>query len=157
MRRMSRRVYLIVAVLCASGCGGPTPPPIRPVADLKQLMQFVVEPAADLYWDGVGTIVDQTGVTEFKPETEGEWDALVNSAYVLAESGNLMMIGARPKDGGEWMQMSRALVDVGEKAIRAAASHNPQAVFDVGAEMYETCTACHAKYAVELGRPNAQD
>jgi hypothetical protein len=157
MRRMCRRVSLIVAALWASACAGPAPPPLRQVADVKQLMQFVVEPAADLYWDGVGTIIDPSGVTEFKPETEGEWDALVNSAYVLAESGNLLMMGARPKDGGEWMQMSRAMVDVGEKAIRAAASHNPQAVFDVGAEVYETCTACHARYAVDLARPNVQD
>ena len=157
MRRMSRHACLAVAALCAISCGGPAPPPMRPVADVKQLMQFVVEPAADHYWDGVGTIVDQSGVTEFKPETQGEWDALVHSAYVLAESGNLMMIGARPKDGGEWMQMSRALVDAGEKAIRAAESHNPQAVFDVGAEVYDTCTACHARYAVELARPNVQD
>ncbi len=70
----------------------------------------------------------------------------MNHAYVIAESGNLLMMGSRPKDGGEWMQMSRALVDVGEKAIRAAASHNPQAVFDVGAEVYDVCTACHDKY-----------
>jgi hypothetical protein len=129
---------------------------MKPVADVKQLMQFVVEPAADAYWDGVGTIVDASGVTEFKPETQGEWDALVNHAYVIAESGNLMMLGGRPKDGGEWMQLSRALVEVGEKAIRAAESHDVQGVFDVGGEVYEACTSCHAKYAVDLARPNAQ-
>ena len=60
--------------LVASACSGPPPPPMRPVADVKQLMQFVVEPAADLS-DGVGTIIDQSGVTEFKPETQTEWDA----------------------------------------------------------------------------------
>jgi hypothetical protein len=130
---------------------------MRPVADLKQLMVSVLEPAADEYWDGVGTIIDNTGTTEIRPETNEDWDALVNHAYVIAESGNLLMMGSRPKDGGEWMQMSRALVDVGEKAIRAAASHNTQAVFDVGAEVYEVCTACHNKYAVDLARPNAQD
>ena len=57
---------------------------------------------------------------------------------------------------GEWMQLSRAMVDAGEKAIRAAESHNPQAVFDVGGEVYDACTNCHAKYAIDLGRPNAQ-
>ena len=156
MRAMLRVCHVAALALVASACGGPPPPPMRPVADVKQLMQFVVEPAADLYWDGVGTIVDQSGVTEFKPETQTEWDALVHNAYVLAESGNLLMLGSRPKDGGEWMQMSRAMVDVGEKAIRAAESHNPQAVFDVGGEVYEACTNCHAKYAIDLARPNAQ-
>jgi predicted solute-binding protein len=67
------------------------------------------------------------------------------------------MMGTRPKDGGEWMQMSRALVDVGEKAIRAAASHNPQAVFDVGAEVYEVCTSCHTKYVQEPAASRVQD
>ncbi|MGD9906513.1 MAG: hypothetical protein AB7U83_23855 [Vicinamibacterales bacterium] len=154
---MRRVVCAAVGVaVSVSACSGPAPPPIRPVGDVKQLMQFVVEPAADVYWDGVGTIVDQSGVTEFKPETEGEWDALIHSAYTIAESGNLLMIGARPRDGGEWMQLSRAMVDVGEKAIRAAESRDPQAVFDVGAEVYDTCTACHARYAVELARPNTQ-
>lgn len=139
-----------------TGCSA-APPPTKHVADVKQLMQHVLEPAADLYWDGVGTIIDRTGVTEIEPQTEDEWDALVNSAYVIAESGNLLMLGARPKDGGDWMLMSRALVDVGERAIRAAASHNPQAVFDVGAEVYDACTNCHARYAADLARPNAQE
>ena len=75
----------------------------------------------------------------------------MNSAFVIAESGNLLMLGARPKDGGEWMQMSRALVDVGEKAIRAAEAHDTKAVFDVGAEVYDVCTNCHAKYASRTG------
>ena len=144
-----RRHLVAVTLLIVGGsaaCGGPEPPPLRHVADVKQLMTSVLEPAADEYWDGVGTIIDQSGTFEIRPETNEEWDALVNHAYVIAESGNLLMLGTRPKDGGEWMTMSRALVDVGEKAIRAAASHNPQAVFDVGAEVYDACTRCHDKY-----------
>ena len=118
--RLVARIAAAIAVASAGvGCS-PAPPPFRHVADVKQLMRSVTEPAADLYWDGVGTIIDQSGVTEIKPEMDEDWDALVNSAFVIAESGNLLMLGARPKDGGEWMQMSRALDDVGEKAIRAA-------------------------------------
>lgn len=145
MRRHVVAVTLLIAAGSA-GCEGPAPPPLRHVADVKQLMTSVLEPAADEYWDGVGTIIDQSGTVEIRPESDEDWDALVNHAYVIAESGNLLMLGTRPRDGGEWMTMSRALVDVGEKAIRAAASHNPQAVFDVGAEVYEVCTRCHDKY-----------
>jgi len=153
---MSTRILAVTLLAAAVGGCSPTPP-LRHVADVKQLMRSVTEPAADVYWDGVGTIIDQTGVTEIKPEMDEDWDALVNSAYVIAESGNLLMLGARPKDGGDWMQMSRALVDVGEKAIRAAERHDTKAVFDVGAEVYDVCTSCHAKYASEIARPNSQD
>ena len=156
MSRTLSALAVAAAVLAGAGCS-PTPPPMRHIADVKQLMNSVLEPAADAYWDGVGTIIALSGTPAIRPETTEDWDALVNHAYVIAESGNLLMLGARPKDGGEWMQMSRALVDVGEKAIRAAEAHNPQGVFDVGAEVYDVCTSCHAKYAVELVQPSGQD
>lgn len=145
-------VLSVVAVLGA-GCGGPTPPPFQPVADLKQLMVSVVEPAADEYWDAVGTVVDETGTHDFAPSTAEEWETIRNHAFVVAESGNLMMMSSRAKDGGEWMTLARALIASGQQAIRAAESHDPAAVFDAGAEMYEACTNCHAAYAQELVRP----
>jgi len=35
-----------VCALCAA-CGGPAPPPFKPVVDTKVLMQAVVDPKAD--------------------------------------------------------------------------------------------------------------
>ena len=157
MRDMIARLGSVLAgLLFLAACGGaPAPPPYHPVADLKQLMASVVEPAADVYWDAVGSIVDAKGVLEFSPQSSEEWDGARNSAYVIAESGNLLMMSPRAKDAGEWMTLSRALVDVGQKAIRAAESRDKSGVFDVGAEVYDACTNCHAKYAVELARPGS--
>ncbi len=151
------RLLVIVGFILSSGCGAPAPPPYRPVADLKQLMTAVLEPAAEVYWDAVGTIVDEKGAVDFAPQTVEEWDAVRNSAFVIAESGNLLMMGSRAKDGGDWMKMSQALIVAGQRAINAAEARNTTAVFDVGADVYETCTKCHAKYAVELLRPNTRN
>jgi hypothetical protein len=157
MGRMSRLLIVLGLVTGVAGCsGGPPPPPFHPVADVKQLMASVVEPAADEYWDAVGWIDDANGTTEIEPQTVEEWDAVRNHAYVVAESGNLLMMTSRAKDGGEWMQLSRQLTEVGQKAIRAAEARDKMAVFDTGAEIYDVCTSCHAKYAVELQRPNAR-
>jgi hypothetical protein len=153
---MRKTVVSVSFLLVFGACSAPPPPPFQPVADMKQLMASVLEPAAEVYWDAVGTIIDENGVTEIQPKTIEEWDAVRNSAYVVAESGNLLMMSSRAKDGGDWMQMSRALINVGQKAIRAAEARDKAAVFDVGAEVYDACTACHAKYAVETLRPNAQ-
>jgi hypothetical protein len=95
------------------------------------------------------------GTVEIEPKTDEEWIAVRNSAYVVAEAGNLLMMNSRAKDGGDWMKLSEALVDVGQRAIRAAESKNKTAVFDVGAEVYDACVACHVKYAPPLMRPNA--
>jgi hypothetical protein len=132
------------------------PPPLRPVADVKQLMASIIEPAAEVYWDAVGTIEDAKGIVEVAPTTDEEWAAVLNSAYVVAEGGNLLMMTGRARDNGDWMILSQALVDVGDRAIKAAEAKNTKAVFDVGAEVYDACVACHAKYALPQMRPNAQ-
>ena len=41
-----------------------------------------------------------------------------------------------------------------DKAARAAEARDRKAVFDAGAEVYDACTQCHAKYAVELQQRN---
>lgn len=158
--RLTRWLVLLGA-LVASGCNRTTtpptavPPPFRPVADVKQLMASVVEPAAEVYWDAVGSVTDKNGTVEIQPKTDEEWAAVRNNAYVFTEAGNLLMMSGRAKDSGDWMKLSEALVDVGQRAIRAAESRDKTAVFDVGAEVYDACVACHAKYATPLLRPNA--
>ena len=113
-------------------------------------MATVLDPAADVYWGAVGTVIDEKGVTEITPTTTDDWDAVRNAAIIVAESGNLLMMSSRAKDGGAWMTEARALVDAGQKAVRAAESHDRNAVFDAGAEVYGVCTSCHVKYALEL-------
>ena len=156
-RMLTTRLYALLAVTLSSACVGvPEPPPFNPVADVKQLMVSVLEPAAEVYWDAVGSVTDAKGTVEFAPKTTEEWDAVRNSAFVIAESGNLLMMAPRAIDGGDWMTFSQSLVDAGERAIKAAESRDPAAVFDVGALVYDSCTNCHAKYALGTLRPNAQ-
>ena len=147
MRR--RSVTLAMLALVLSGCRqAPPPPPFRPVADVKQLMNSVIDPAADVIWGSVGTIVSAQGTEERAPKTDEEWAAVVNSAFVITESGNLMMIGSRLKDTGEWIRQSQALIDVGLRAVKAAQAKDKDAVFTVGGEIYDVCASCHQTYAV---------
>jgi hypothetical protein len=117
-------------------------------------MNAVLEPAADVYWDAVGTILDEHGVWEFAPSTPEEWTAVRNAAYVIAESGNLLMMEGRAKDRGPWMAMSRAMVEAGRQALLAAETEDEAAVFDAGAEVYYVCSACHVQYALQTLNPS---
>lgn len=154
---MRAHILCLSLAVCAFGCGSaPEPPPYQPVADVKTLMAAIMEPAAEVYWDAVGVIVDEKGEQHIEPSTVEEWDAVRNAAYVVAESGNLLMMPTRAADGGEWMAASRLMIDAAQKAIRAAEARDPAAVFDVGAEMYDSCTNCHAKYSPQILRPNAR-
>ena len=151
-----RFLLLSVLLITVSGCAGSTPPPFRPVADVKTLMSTVMEPPADLYWDAVGVIVDAEGEHPFQPETDEDWAAVRNAAYAMAESGNLLMMPTRAQDGKEWMAAAQLLIDSAQKAIRAAEARDVAGVFDTGAEVYDACTNCHAKYSPQIARPNAR-
>ena len=55
------------------------------------------------------------GTEERQPHTDQEWAAVRDSAVVLAESGNLMMMVPRAYDGGDWMKLSQELVGMGDR------------------------------------------
>ena len=124
----------------------PPPPPFAPVADVQQLMRSVVDPAADGIWDSVKTVDSAEGVVEYAPHSDAEWQAVRNHAVVVAESGNLLMMAGRAKDDQDWLRLSRALVDVGRRALAAADAKDKNALFDAGGEVYEACANCHQKY-----------
>ena len=148
---------MLLAAVALWGCSSAPPTtPYRPVADVKTLMATVMEPAAEVYWDAVGIVVDDTGEHQIEPKTAEEWDAVRNAAYVVAESGNLLMMPSRAKDGGEWMAASQLMIEAAQKAIRAAEARDKDAVFNVGADVYDACTNCHVKYSPDIVRPNAR-
>ena len=150
----TRRTHWLLLPILLSGCTA-AEEPYTPVADLQELMATVVDPAADFYWDAVGWIIDENGTEELRPNSPEEWDLVRNAAFVVAESGNLMMMPGRAIDDELYATFAQAMVTVGQKAIEVAEARDEMAVFDVGAEMYAVCTGCHATYALELQRPGA--
>ena len=129
-----------------SACGGPPPVPFTPVADTKLLMQSVVDPNADIVWEAVKIISTKDGDQDIRPKTDAEWVAVRNAAVTVAESGNLLMMVPRAKNGGEWMQRAQEMIRAGEEAMRAADSKNAEKLFTVGGDLYDSCSNCHRKY-----------
>ena len=109
-------------------------------------MEAVVDPAADVIWGAVFTVESKEGTVETAPKTDAEWAVVRNAGYVVAESGNLLMMDGRAKDKGEWMRQSQALVEIGTRAVKAAEAKDKDKVFEVGGEIYAVCSGCHQKY-----------
>ena len=109
---------------------------VRPVASVKQLMTTLIAPSSDMLFKAVADA----------PKDEKQWTAVGDQTAVLAESGNLLMIGSRPKDQTTWMEMSRALVDAAALAEEAARKKDANALSEASDQVYETCLACHARY-----------
>lgn len=152
------RSTLSIAILAAAGClacsSGPSAPPFKPVADIKQLMQAAIDPAADVIWEATGSITDANGTVNRRPKNDEEWAIVRNSAIVLTESANLLMMSPRAKDGDEWMKRSQEMMDTGLAAWKAADAKNVDQLFTVGGDVYEACSKCHQQYMDAIKNAN---
>jgi hypothetical protein len=147
-------LLLLAALLanesCSAPADAPVSPPFKPVADVQQLMETVTDPATDVIWGSVGTIITAQGTEERAPKTDEDWAAVRNAAMIVTESGNLLMMPGRAKDSDEWMRLSTALVDVGSRAVKVVDAKDKDALFNVGGDIYVVCVNCHTKYIDEI-------
>ncbi len=144
---------ILLAATLLFGCNASPPPPAAvaprfdPVVDTKQLMDFVVDPNADLIWGSVGTIIDERGRQELAPKSDDEWNALRNAAVVVAESGNLLMMDGRAPNQEDWMHKARGMIEAAKTVRTAVEARDVEALFNTGGVLYQSCVACHAPYA----------
>jgi hypothetical protein len=122
------------------------PPPAAPVASTKQIMRGIVGPSANVVFESVSTTVSKAGIEEKQPKTDEEWAAVGSSAAALIESANMLTIGERAIDKGEWVTMSKALAEAGMTALKATEKKDPQGVLAAGEAINTTCDNCHRKY-----------
>ena len=143
-------IAFIVAGERVRRTAGPAPEQVltaaKPVASVRQLMTGLIDPAARQIWGSVSVTVSEAGVENKQPRNDEEWAEVATNAALLVESSNLLVQGNRAVDTGDWARLAREMADASAKAIKAAESHNPEAVLEVGETIYNACTSCHEKY-----------
>jgi hypothetical protein len=117
-----------------------------PVASIKQIMNGIVMPDAYVIYEAVGTKSSAAGVEEIAPQNDAEWAKVANSAAAVVEAGNLLLMGDRAVDKGDWVKMTRAYMDAGARALKAAEAKDKDGIVDAGGDLNTTCDNCHAKY-----------
>jgi hypothetical protein len=132
MRKLA--VIFVAAIALAQ-----SPAPFQPVGNMSQLMVDVIYPTSDAIF-----YVERT-----PPKNEQDWSVLRTNALTLAESGNLLMMGSRARDQGDWIKDAKMLVDAGNAAYKAARAKDLNAVVAVNDQLYAACVTCHQQY-----RPN---
>ena len=103
MRRVTPRWFVgsTLVLGCAislSACQNavdPAQPEYAPSATIKDLMQSVIDPSADVVWNAVAIIETMDGTEDRAPETDEEWAAVRRGAIQLLESANLLLVPGR--------------------------------------------------------------
>ena len=187
------RTCLPIAVIFISACSqqkaAPAPAPaadptpinhtrllgdMKPVVSVKELMQYMIDPAGDYIFDSVKTFVQPNGkVVEVEPKTDEDWEKLRVGAVTLAEGVYLLKI-ERPftppgdknnsvgegatelspeqivakvnKDPVEWNARIEALRNVGLEVLDIVKKRNTKELWDASENLDEACEACHRAY-----------
>jgi hypothetical protein len=109
---------------------------VRTLANVRELHDLMISPASDAVFDA----------SSHQPLDAMGWTAARNQALVLAESGNLLMVGTRVRDNGNWMKMSRAMVDAAALAATAAEKKDAMALETAVDAITVSCMECHRPY-----------
>ena len=117
-----------------------------PVATIKQIMVGITNPAAYVVYEAVGTKTTSKGIEEIAPQTDEDWQKVGSAGAAIVESGNLMLMGSRPIDKGDWVKMTRDMMEQGKKAMAAAQAKDKDKIVDAGGELNTSCDNCHARY-----------
>ena len=120
-----------------------------PVASIKQIMIGITNPAAMVVYEAVGTKSTAAGIEEIAPKTDEEWAKVGSAAAAVIESGNLMLMGSRAIDKGDWVKMTHAMMDQGKAAMKAVEAKDKDKIVEAGGELNTTCDNCHARYSRE--------
>jgi hypothetical protein len=123
----------------AGGASAAQAPAPRPVGTMSELMAKIIYPTSDEIFY----------ITRGAPKTEVEWNVYQGKMLMLAESANLLMMPGRARDQDRWMKDAKMLLDVGNKAFKAARAKDVAAIEGLSDELYNACVQCHADY-----RPN---
>jgi hypothetical protein len=131
--------------LALAACSKP-PPPYNTASTVKDIMVGITDPQAQVFWHSSGSNDTANGTETLTPTTKEGWAAAENAMTAVAESGNLLMLRPRADDNGDWNKFSKAMTDQALLARAAVRAKNGDKMFETGAALYDTCTACHAKY-----------
>jgi hypothetical protein len=121
-------------------------PPYEAVTDSRTLMNWIIDPTADVIWGASGWIVTMEGEQDLTPTTQEGWDQVRNAAATMAELGNLLMMPGHAQEGDDWIELAQGLTATSKLLIDAAQRKDSEAVFNLGGTLYNVCVSCHQLY-----------
>jgi hypothetical protein len=165
-------LYLAGASLLALACNRTPPPsPLQPEATIKDIMDSMVDPSADVLWESVATTISAAGTEELQPRTDDDWRNVHRNAVILVEATNLLKMDgrrvAKSKEKSEnpgielepeqmeklinndrpaFIKFAQGLHDAAMPALKATEDRNPAALLDAGEPIDKACENCHLKY-----------
>ena len=114
--------------------------------DMHDLMAHFITPAAEKIWESTGFVITEEGEISLEPKDNEGWNEVVFGAQVIIESSYSLKRLDRSLGREDWIAFSSLLEPIGRQALQAAEAKNSEALFQIGADLYQACVACHNVY-----------
>jgi hypothetical protein len=151
----------------------PTTPPLQLTASIQELMDSVIDPAADALWDSVSITQTRKGTVFHQPHSDEQWHEVRRRAIALIEGTNLLMMDGRKlvapgssvldqgtsgvlsaEEGQKrfdsqhatFVQFASALRDAGTQMLAAIDKRDAVGMMNAGAAMDGVCESCHLTF-----------
>jgi hypothetical protein len=130
-----------IGLILLAGAAMAQAPSFQNVGTMSQLMINIIYPTSDALFY----------IERADPKTDADWNLIKNQALTLAESGNLLLMPGRVREG-EWAKDSKDMIDVATTAFRAAQQKDMQKILSLSEDLSNTCIRCHLKYRPGYGQ-----
>ena len=167
-------LFPVVLALCFTvSCTAPKAETAGPkiVATIKDIMDLMVDPAADYIWESVGTEVSAKGIVEKAPRNPEEWKEERHHAMILVEAANLLVMAGRhvakpgeksenpgielgpeeietliDKDRPTFIRLAREFQETAVEQLKAVDDKDLQGLLKTGGDLDTRCENCHKTY-----------
>ena len=92
--------------------------------DMHDLMAHLMTPASEKIWESTGFVITEEGEFSLEPKDQAGWDEVIFGAQVIIESSYLLQRSDRSLGRQDWIEFSRLLKPIGERALTAAENKN---------------------------------
>lgn len=113
---------------------------------MHDLMAHFITPAAERIWESAGSAITEEGEISLEPKDDEGWSEVIFGAQVIIESSYSLKRSDRSLGREDWVAFSSLLEPIGRQALQAAEAKNSEALFQIGADLYQACVACHNVY-----------
>jgi hypothetical protein len=151
---------VLPSAIKAAAKGQPPLSGTSPKAKIKDIMNSMIVPSSTVVFGSVATVTDATGVHDYKPETDDQWNIVFANAVMLTEAANTLMVPGRQRCLGgaipaeyraDFLQKAREMVEAGTEALVAAQKHDTEGMSNAGERIDVACDECHEKYQIVEG------
>ena len=148
-------------------------PAFQIMASIQELMDAVIDPAADALWDSVSITTTKKGTVFHQPHSDEEWQEARRHAIALIEGTNLLVMDGRrlvapgspvldqgtsgvlgAEEGQKkfdelhptFVQFAKALREAGTQMLTAIDKKDATGMMNAGSAMDGICESCHLTF-----------